>query len=112
MGENDLDQNVFVYGTLRSTERNHELLQKLGCMFVSKAQIRGEVLNTDLGIPFLMEGLGLVDGEVYATNEQGLRQLDYFEGHPTFYERREVQTESGIKVWVYFGTGVQAYYQA
>lgn len=105
---NELDQNIFVYGTLRSTEGNHGMLKSLNHEFLSDAQIHGEVFHTSFGYPCLMEGLGLVDGEMYAVDLKGLGALDRFEGHPDLYTRRQVLTTTGLPVWVYFGNEVQA----
>lgn len=110
--DNELRYNIFTYGTLRRGECNNGLLDVLRAEFLSTGQIRGEVLTANSGLPFLMEGLGLVDGDIYAVDGHALRFLDEFEGHPAWYERREVTTESGLKVWVYFGMGIQADRQA
>jgi len=103
-----LTENVFVYGSLRKGYYNHDVLQSLPHKFLSKSQIKGEIFPTRFGFPCLMEGLGLVDGEVYAVDADSLDVLDWFEGHPNFYVRKEVQTTNGLSVWVYFGNEVQS----
>lgn len=108
---NKLTENVFAYGTLRSDDCNHDVLRAIDHEFLGKGQIRGEILYAG-SLPFLMEGLGLAEGEIYSTDADGLKFLDRFEGHPHFYQRRRVTTESGLPVWVYFGTGVQQLRQA
>lgn len=101
---NSHKHNVFVYGTLRKGYYNHVVLKRNDAVFLSNDHVKGE--RVDLGsFPALTEGLGLVDGEIYAVNDAGLEDMDWLEGHPHFYERREVTTEGGMKVWTYFGTG-------
>lgn len=105
--ENELKHNVFVYGTLKQGECNHRVMERLNHKFLSIAQIRGDKFRTSYGFPCLVEGLGLVDGEVYAVDDEAVRDLDTFEGVPHLYERRQVRTLSGLEVNVYFGTGAQ-----
>lgn len=106
--DNSLTEHVFFYGSLRSGHSNHHQLQRIDNVRLSaKTFIKGDVFDTHYGFPCLMEGLGLVEGELYATNKQGLQYLDWFEGAPDFYERRRVTTSGGLEAWVYYGTGVQ-----
>jgi gamma-glutamylcyclotransferase (GGCT)/AIG2-like uncharacterized protein YtfP len=110
---NELSENVFVYGSLREGQKNHYVLQMFPTFFLSKSQIKGEVKPTVHGFPCLLEGLGLVEGEVWATTKEGLQNLDRFEMHPYFYERRRARLispssgeETVMRVWAYYGTGV------
>lgn len=102
-------QNVFVYGSLRKGGTFHHVLDEESAVFLSTAQIVGDIFPTSLDFPCLMEGSGLVDGEVYAITKKLLRRLDFIEGHPQLYERTEIQTTSGLTVWVYFGREIQQY---
>lgn len=97
---------VFVYGSLRKGQHNHDVLTSLAPTFLKDDQIEAIKLSTRYSFPAIQEGLGLVDGELYELDREGLLWLDHFEGHPTFYQRREVTTKSGEKAWAYFGTGV------
>jgi gamma-glutamylaminecyclotransferase len=103
---NSQDQNFFVYGSLRTGGHNHWLLHRLQATFLSTAQIHATKHETGFPFPAISEGLGLVDGEVYATDANGIQALDFFESHPHFYQRRETTTTEGLKVWAYYGTGV------
>lgn len=98
--------NVFVYGSLRKGQHNHDVLLALKPTFLKDDQIEAIKMPTRYAFPAIQEGLGLVDGELYETDAEGVLMLDRFEGHPTFYQRREVTTKSGVKAWAYFGTGV------
>jgi gamma-glutamylcyclotransferase (GGCT)/AIG2-like uncharacterized protein YtfP len=44
----------------------------------------------------------VIHGEVYEVDEGTLRNLDQLEGHPTFYERREIELDDGEIVFTYF----------
>jgi gamma-glutamylaminecyclotransferase len=105
--EEILHHQVFVYGSLRKGEGNHRVMESAGGVFCMSTRISGEKFNTSWGYPCLMEGLGLVDGEVYAVNDSGLRMLDCLEGHPDLYERRRARTVSGLVVWAYYGNSIQ-----
>jgi gamma-glutamylcyclotransferase (GGCT)/AIG2-like uncharacterized protein YtfP len=106
--DNSLNERVFFYGTLRTGESNHPQLNAIDCIRLhAKTTIRGDVFRTHYKFPCLLEGLGLVEGELWVTNEAGIRHLDWFEGAPDFYERRKVKTACGLDAWAYFGTGVQ-----
>lgn len=103
---------VFVYGTLKKGHGNHKLLQTsefLGQAFLPKAKM------LDLGsFPALIPGTHqdqAICGELYRVDDLVLRHLDYLEGHPRFYERREVQIFAQDEIvkpfkaetaWVYF----------
>jgi len=99
---------VFVYGTLMSGFENHYHLtesEKIGKGFtLSKYHLTASF------IPFLSEiesdKSNYIYGEVYEVNDECLRALDLLEGHPAFYQRKEVdiRLDNGAveKCWVYF----------
>lgn len=104
-----LTEKVFVYGSLRKGQENHEILSRHPHMFEGKVQIKGDVRPTSMGYPCLMEGLGLVDGEIYAVSKNTIYALDEFEGCPSLYQRLPVVTTTFIPAWAYYGTGIQRY---
>lgn len=92
--------DVFVYGTLKEGHGNHRLLAGRS-VFMGIDTIKAKLF--DLGpYPFIKEGDDLVYGEIYRVGPQTLASLDRLEGHPTFYERRQVKTSGGAEVWVYY----------
>lgn len=97
---------LFTYGSLMSGEPNHPVLTRCKAKFLKSDTLEAIKLSTRYPFPAITEGLGLVKGEVYEIDRAGIIHLDSFEGHPDFYQRREVVTESGETVWAYFGTGV------
>jgi gamma-glutamylaminecyclotransferase len=86
---------VFVYGTLRRGEPNHRTLVR--ARFLREARTVPCFTLLDLG-PFpglVAGGTTAVVGEVYAVDELTLAALDHLEGHPRFYERREIALDDG-----------------
>ncbi|XP_010602907.1 gamma-glutamylaminecyclotransferase [Fukomys damarensis] len=91
---------VFVYGTLKRGQPNHQvLLDRVHGL--AAFQGRGHtaepyplVIAGEHNIPWLLHlpGRGRrVAGEIYTVDEQMLRFLDDFEGCPDMYQRRAVQ---------------------
>lgn len=72
---------VFVYGTLRKSERNHHLLEYASCLEES-CWTNGLLFDTGLGYPAVKESIdGRVQGELYIVNESQLGALDELEGY-------------------------------
>ena len=98
---------VFVYGTLKKGFGNHRLLEK--AHFLGEAYLRRTKM-VDLGAyPAVITG-GKKDvmGEIYQVDDETLARLDRLEGHPSFYERRQVKVFSVFQnvdtfiAWCYF----------
>jgi gamma-glutamylaminecyclotransferase len=92
---------VFVYGTLRQDEVNHDLLAQ--ARFVAEGRTEPCFELFDLGAFPAMSAGGetAVLGEVYAVDEATLARLDRLEGHPSFYQRTQIRLEGGQKVKTY-----------
>jgi gamma-glutamylcyclotransferase (GGCT)/AIG2-like uncharacterized protein YtfP len=57
------------------------------------AQLIGDVFDSE--VPD-------ITGDVFEVKDAAMAQaLDRYEGHPDFFIRRQVFTESGLQVWVY-----------
>ena len=96
---------VFVYGTLKSGRTNHGAVD--GSILLGRATIKGPFRFVNLGwYPGIVENEQVLEreigGEVYEIDHDTLATLDMIEGHPSFYERRKVQTSLGCKAWCYF----------
>jgi len=93
---------VFVYGTLKSGFHNHFLLE--GCEF-EEAEASGYDLHASASLPFVIEGTGIVKGELYQISKEILKRLDRLEDHPNFYIRRIIYVKTlrkmKIAAWVY-----------
>ena len=95
---------VFVYGSLKRGECNHN--QLAGCRWLGSGELPGLALY-DLG-PFPMavtsDAAGAhLQGELYAVTAAQLAALDRFEGTPRLYERQAHRLTDGRLVWVYVG---------
>jgi gamma-glutamylcyclotransferase (GGCT)/AIG2-like uncharacterized protein YtfP len=94
-------QLVFVYGTLKRGEKNHDWLE--GASWQGEAELSGVLLH-DLGpFPMAVIGEGTAIGEVYAVEEHGLARLDELEGYPRLYDRQMLSLNDGRRAWVYLG---------
>ncbi|GAA0329231.1 gamma-glutamylcyclotransferase [Bacillus carboniphilus] len=73
---------VFVYGTLRKYERNHQILESSLCKSM-QARVKGHLYDTDNNYPALVTSgtNGFVYGEVYEVDEETLLKLDQLEGY-------------------------------
>lgn len=111
---------VFVYGTLKSTHYNNQLMLKNGGKFIGYDFIEGPYIMVDLGpFPAVLDlentaaaKLGKtpvpnrrIYGELWAISQEALAHVDYLEGHPNFYRRRKLNTGLlNIRAWTYFNT--------
>ena len=99
---------VFVYGTLRHRYGNHTLLG--GAKYIGDALTYEKYTMTGGGIPYVCpyEPTCRIVGEVYKVTPLILKRLDRLEGHPQFYYRVIIRTNTGRRAWIYFcnrGTG-------
>lgn len=95
---------LFVYGTLRRHETNHELIRE-ATLIADQAWVKGELFDTGNEYPTLeLNDSGMVYGELYEVSKYLLPQLDaledYEEGNETnLYDRTKVTvyTDNGTK---------------
>lgn len=99
---------VFVYGTLKSGHGNNRayLEGNSGARLLGRCFIYGNYGLRDLGFfPCAVETTDGVDrhivGEVYLVDTNTLDSLDCLEGHPDWYERKQVETP-WKRAWCYF----------
>ena len=96
--------NLFVYGTLKSGERNAHLLS--GCGLIGPGQVGGILYDIDGEHPALVVyGSTQVSGEVWKCPADFLGHLDEFEGLSRGLFRRigvSVETRNGpLACWTY-----------
>ena len=86
---------VFVYGTLKEGESNHEFLST--AKFLGKAEtVAKYAMVNGIGFPFLLgynKDGKYVKGEVYEVDEDTKEMLDILEGVPTLYVERKIFAE-------------------
>lgn len=102
---------IAVYGTLRRGERAdlHSSQKSFEAQFVCDDRIAGELFNLgsypgvkNVSSVIQGEDLPAVVVEVFKIKDDSLVTiLDHYEGYPYLYDRCEVVTERGHKVWVY-----------
>lgn len=99
---------VFVYGSLKAGHSNHHWLS--GSTALGRRRLIGGRLH-DLG-QYPMAVLndrqeGVIHGELYAVDRQGLERLDELEGYPSYYDRSQRLLSDGSRAWVYHGQAHQ-----
>jgi len=105
-----MTHKVFVYGTLKEGQSNHRLLNR--SLFTGRDAAPG-ILYTGPAFPMAIEigsltgdpVVPMINGELYEVDDNTLENLDRLEGHPDFYERKEVTLESGQIAWIYYWQG-------
>lgn len=100
-GKTDDKKMIFVYGTLLKGEYNHNLMTS--SRFIKYGETLPGYDLFDLGAyPALAEGgSGAVKGEVYEVAREDLKLIDSLEGHPDWYERKQVALKDGSVVETY-----------
>jgi len=98
-------QLVFVYGTLRRGEENHQLLaggRLLGIMVTDNI-----FTMIDLGDypAVLQHGVSAIVGEVYDISTDILTSIDILEECPDYYQRIRIETPFG-RAWIYVLTRI------
>ncbi|KAJ8934602.1 hypothetical protein NQ318_002946 [Aromia moschata] len=96
MGTQNLHK-VFVYGTLKKGEPNHQWFSKDQTgyhKYLYNAKTTEKyplIIGTKYNIPFLLNSPGNgthVEGEVYEVDDKVLANLDVLEDHPNYYVRQ------------------------
>ena len=99
---------VAVYGTLKRGYNNYSRFLRTS-RFVGSGETQTKYPLIIDGLPYLLssEGVGHnVDVDVFKVTDEALVELDLLEGHPKWYQRREVPINmsdgSILTCWVYF----------
>lgn len=102
--------HVFVYGTLKQGFGNHRVIQAEATQFVGNAVTVRPYNMKDGGFPAVLDTNAghPIKGELYEVDDATLKRLDFLEGHPDLFERREISVDienSGVHqtAWLYFG---------
>lgn len=96
---------IFVYGTLRQSHGNHQLLKDARFYGVGATKDNYSMYIAG-GYPYVIssEARYPIVGELYAVDDETLEKLDKMEGHPHYFERREViviVNEMEYSAWMY-----------
>jgi len=95
-----------VYGTLRSGHSNHHLLKDADCYGIGHS-VENYAMYLTSGYPYVTshESRYPIAGELFGIDDSTLSMLDKMEGHPRYYERKEVTVTVGdtqYTAWMYF----------
>lgn len=104
-----MSHRVAVYGTLKRSFGNHVAISDTNGKHVADSMTEDLFLMLDCGFPMVIwdtadhELAVPINVEVYDVNDESLRWMDGIEGHPDFYERKEINVH-GVDgpVWMYF----------
>lgn len=96
---------VMVYGTLKQSYGNHNVIRGQGTMYLTSARLKG-YLMVDCGMyPAIIKATDpnwVVYGELYEVDKTALDRCDRLEGVPHHYQRVEVDLEDNDgKCWTY-----------
>jgi gamma-glutamylaminecyclotransferase len=91
---------VFVYGTLKSGQRNFHYLQQAEFVgeFVTEPIYSMHSFDTYPAV--CLPGQHAIQGEIYRVSDEGFRLLDELERYPEYYQRIVISTNSG-DAWMY-----------
>ena len=97
---------IFVYGSLRNGHCNHHLLKDAYCFGIGSTE-GSFAMYLVSGYPYVTasESRYPIVGELYGIDDDTLKLLDRMEGHPRYYERREIPVlveEIRYIAWLYF----------
>jgi gamma-glutamylcyclotransferase (GGCT)/AIG2-like uncharacterized protein YtfP len=107
-----MTNKVFVYGTLKGGNQLRGMNKFANATLIDTATTSDAAYSLyDLGAfpAVVMGGNNRVQGEVWQVDEDIMQQLDYIEGYPEFYDRKQINTTSGV-AWVYFIPNIQEYH--
>lgn len=101
-GAAEAGEKVFVYGTLRRGQGNHEYFLG-GADYIGEALTLPKYTMINMGhFPGCIHGgKTAIKGEVYQITSSQLRELDRLESHPTFYRRYATKLQGGMIAWMY-----------
>lgn len=100
---------LFVYGTLRKGQSNHELIKEEK-LISDQARMKAKLYDTGNGYPALvLKGKDYVYGEIYDVNDSLLPDLDLLEGYDEsrtdnlyFRVKKMIETNQElVEAWVY-----------
>lgn len=105
---------LFVYGTLKKGFNNHHYVKECECLGEAKTIEKYPMINSGY-FPSLIDDKGIgyhIQGFVYLVDDNQLAKIDNLEGHPNFFQRKEIDIAIGdkiIKCLCYFRTDLKLY---
>lgn len=99
---------VFVYGTLRTGERNHDFLAGAARVAADRTPARYTLVDLGAYPAAVVGGATAIVGEVFEVDAATLARLDRLEGHPHLYQRMPVRLTSRRIAVMYVMAAAQA----
>jgi len=102
---------VFVYGTLKHGYGNHDIIKDSVYEGEAFTVERYPMYGAGLPFPYLVDMVGEGDtiyGELYRVDDETVQALDWLEGVPTLYHRKQIQVQPmecqdvTVMAYVYF----------
>lgn len=88
-------EKIFIYGLFRDQAK--KLLNDYKSFGIHS--IKGNIFKVNEFYPGLVDGYGIVFGELVEVDISVLPELDEYEGHE--YERVKTKTIDGVNCWIY-----------
>jgi gamma-glutamylcyclotransferase (GGCT)/AIG2-like uncharacterized protein YtfP len=95
---------VFVYGTLKRVQVNHDLLSNAIYLGEHQTQAIYKMFHLGAYPGVVKNGNTSIEGEVYHVDTLTMSYLDRLEGYPHAYSRELIPTPWG-KAWIYLYRG-------
>ena len=86
---------IFVYGSLMSGQKNHQLLSGARFLGAAISQPHYTLFHAGPWPAAVDGGTSAIHGELYRISTPLCISLDNFEGHPTLFRRRGITLEDG-----------------
>lgn len=98
-----MTEKVFVYGTLKRGGRLSRYMYRTN--FICEDILEDFDMYTNGYFPMIVEGSGVVYGEVYEIDKAEIPRLDRVESEGLIYRRTTVITKAGHEVYAYVWLG-------
>lgn len=98
---------IFVYGSLKKNFKYHYLIEHLNFIGEAKTLDKLEMKRyKDYEFPYILnKATEIISGELYELSKKDLLDIDYLEGYPSFYSRKEIYVISNnikYKAFIYY----------
>lgn len=96
-----MSMKVAVYGSLKKGRGNHRLLEDSTYIGATRTAPEWTMYSMYAFPGIVPDGDTPILIEVYDVGEHTFSRLDMLEGYPSFYNRRQIDTEFG-EAWIYY----------
>lgn len=98
---------IFVYGSLKNGFENHGWLEDIGYYIGNGITKNAEfkMYSVDDRYPAITQGNEKISGELYRIDDDNIIYIDYLEGYPNYYDRKEFLIDFNgklVKAYIYY----------